>query len=170
MIFNLFKRNSNSSSKTLLNKSNRYEEAAKLLKQRREELGVDINQLSRVTKISPNVIKAIENGLIDELPERAYMTSMIILLEEKLILKKGSLNSLIIERQKPIKDKIITIYNPGSINIFQSWHGNIIYIILLIISIIAINNQQLYLNNLNNKEIEVFKNTINQINKRINTP
>ena len=74
---------------------NSFSEAIILFKTQREKAGISIEQLSKETKISRNVLIAIENGWKKYLPEKTYLISMIKSLEIKLNLEKGSLNGLV---------------------------------------------------------------------------
>ena len=82
---------------------NEFSEAINLFKTRRLEIGISLETLSKDTKISRNVLIAIENGWKKYLPEKTYLISMIKSLELKLNLEKGSLNGLSIQKDIPQK-------------------------------------------------------------------
>ena len=67
-------------------------EAISLFTSQREKLGISLKELSTKTKISRNVLIAIENGWKKYLPEKTYLISMLKILEIELNLEKGSLN------------------------------------------------------------------------------
>ena len=66
---------------------NEFSEAINLFKTRRLEIGISLETLSKETKISRNVLIAIENGWKKYLPENTYLISMIKSLEHKLNLE-----------------------------------------------------------------------------------
>ena len=71
-----------------------FSKAINLFTSQRKKLGISFEELSNKTKISRNVLIAIENGWKKYLPEATYLISMIKRLELELNLKKGSLNGL----------------------------------------------------------------------------
>tara|TARA_B100000965_G_scaffold330040_1_gene293668 strand:- start:224 stop:733 length:510 start_codon:yes stop_codon:yes gene_type:complete len=123
---------------------NNFSEAINLFKAQRKKSGISLEQLSKETKISRNVLIAIENGWEKYLPETTYLISMINSLETKLNLERGSLNGL-----STRKDTIKTIsrfkFNFINIDFLNSWTGSLLYIIFMLLSILALNSQQRYL-------------------------
>ena len=71
---------------------NDFSYAINLFKTQRHKTGISLEQLSKETKISRNVLIAIENGWRKYLPETTYLISMVKSLEIKLNLKRGSLD------------------------------------------------------------------------------
>ena len=135
-------------------------EAIYLLKKERELLGISRQELSRRTKISVVVIEAIENGWKDQLPERTFLQKMLRILEYELKLPRNSLISILNESNKPKNKPAKRLFNTGNILIFSSWHGNIVYLLLMILSIFLINQPNKDLreknNNLNNQISDEF--------------
>ena len=121
-----------------------FSEAINLFKTQRKKTGISLEQLSKETKISRNVLIAIENGWKKYLPETTYLISMIKILEIKLNLENGSLNGL---SEKESNNKNISSFKFNFINIdfLNSWIGSLLYIILMLLSILALNSQQRYL-------------------------
>ncbi|MFS6827223.1 helix-turn-helix domain-containing protein [Cyanobium sp. ATX-6F1] len=66
-------------------------QAGRLLRQRREERGLNLRQLALETRISTPVLEAIERGWRDRLPESTYLRTMLPLIEQHLELPNGSL-------------------------------------------------------------------------------
>ena len=132
---------------------NEFSEAINLFKTRRLEIGISLETLSKETKISRNVLIAIENGWKKYLPEKTYLISMIKSLELKLNLEKGSLNGLSIQ-----KDSINNVsrfkLNFINIDFLNSWIGSLLYIIFMLLSILALNSQQRYLIKINSVSTE----------------
>ena len=118
-----------------------FSEAINLFKTQRNKIGISLEQLSKDTKISRNVLLAIENGLKKYLPEKTYLTSMIKSLEIKLHLERGSLNGL--SSPKTCTDNISSFkFNFINIDFLNSWIGSLMYIIFMLLSILALNIQQ----------------------------
>ncbi len=123
---------------------NEFSEAMNLFKTQRKKFGISLEQLSKDTKISKNVLIAIENGWKENLPEKSYLISMIKILEIKLKLERGNLNGL--SAQKVSINNIPRFkFNFINIDFLNSWIGNLLYFIFMLISILALNSQQKYL-------------------------
>tara|TARA_B100000945_G_scaffold287458_1_gene259089 strand:- start:145 stop:648 length:504 start_codon:yes stop_codon:yes gene_type:complete len=139
---------------------NDFFEAIHLFKTQRKKAGISLEQLSEETKISRNVLLAIENGWKKYLPERTYLISMIKILEIKLNLEKGSLKAISAEK---ISINTISRFKFNFINIdfLNSWIGSILYFIFMILSILALNIQLKYLikiNSVSTEPINIEKN------------
>ena len=148
---------------------NEFSEAINLFKARRLKIGISLETLSKETKISRNVLIAIENGWKKYLPEKTYLISMIKSLELKLNLEKGSLNGLSIQ-----KDSInnVSRFNFINIDFLNSWIGSLLYFIIMLLSILALNSQQKYLIKINSFSTEPIKmeNTFIEDGNVINKP
>ena len=121
-----------------------FHDAINLFKTQRKKAGISLEQLSRETKISRNVLIAIENGSKKHLPETIYLTSMIKSIESNLNLEGGSLNALSV--QKNSDDNISRFkFNFINIDFLNSWFGSFLYIILMLLSILVLNSQLRYL-------------------------
>ena len=127
-------------------------EAISLFTSQREKLGISLKELSTKTKISRNVLIAIENGWKKYLPEKTYLISMLKILEIELNLEKGSLNGLLVQRinnnLSKFKFKFINI------DFLNSWFGSLLYFIIMFLSILALNSQQKYLLKINSISTE----------------
>ena len=135
---------------------NDFSAAINLFKTQRKKVGISIELLSKETRISRNVLIAIENGWKKYLPENTYLISMIKSLEHKLNLEKGSLNGLSIQ-----KDSINNVsrfkLNFINIDFLNSWIGSLLYFIIMLLSILALNSQQKYLIKINSISTEPIK-------------
>ena len=135
---------------------NDFNEAINLFKAQRKKSGISIEQLSNETKISRNVLIAIENGWKKYLPEKTYLNSMIKSLETNLNLERGSLNALSV--QKNSDDNISRFkFNFINIDFLNSWIGSLLYFIIMLLSILALNSQQKYLIKINSISTEPIK-------------
>ena len=150
---------------------NDFSEAINLFKAERKKAGISLEQLSIETKISRNVLIAIENGWEKYLPEKTYLISMIKSLELKLNLEGGSLNGL--SKQKGITNTVSRFkFNFINIDFLNSWIGSLFYFIIMLLSILALNSQQKYLIKINSISTEPIKmeNTFIEDGNVINKP
>tara|TARA_Y100001968_G_scaffold133474_1_gene121734 strand:- start:795 stop:1331 length:537 start_codon:yes stop_codon:yes gene_type:complete len=143
-----------------------FSEAINLFKKQRKKAGITLEELSKETKISRNVLMAIENGWKKYLPEKTYLISMIKCLEIKLNLDRGTLKGL---SSRKNSDANISNFKFNFINIdfLNSWIGSLFYIIFMLLSILALNSQQRYLikiNSVSTEPIITEKNIIRDIN------
>tara|TARA_B100000579_G_scaffold374782_1_gene339194 strand:+ start:60 stop:587 length:528 start_codon:yes stop_codon:yes gene_type:complete len=130
-----------------------FSQAINIFKSQRKSIGISLEELSKKTKISRNVLIAIENGWKKYLPESTYLTSMLKKLELELKLERGSLNGLL-SQEVTIKNLSRFKFNFINIDFLNNWIGSLIYFILMLLSILAINSQQKYLLKLNSISTE----------------
>ena len=142
-----------SNSKDKQNHADEFLNAINLFTSQRNKLGFSLDELSNKTKISRNVLIAIENGWEKHLPETTYLISMLKILEIKLNLERGSLNGLL--AQKIINNSTSNFkFNFLNIDFLNSWVGSLLYFIFMFISILALNSQQKYLLKINSVSTE----------------
>ncbi len=140
----------------------------KIFKSQREKLGISLEELSNKTKISRNVLIAIENGWEKYLPEYTYLITMLKILEIELNLERGSLNGLL--AKKTMNNSLSKFkFNFINIDFLNSWTGSLLYFIIMLFSILAINSQQKYLLKIHSISTEpVVMNETNIENENIN--
>ena len=132
---------------------NDFSAAINLFKTQRKKVGISIEQLSKETRISRNVLIAIENGWKKYLPETTYLIGMVKIIEIKLNLGRGSLNGLL--AQKSIDNNIPRFkFKFINIDFLNSRIGSLLYIIFMFLSILALNSQQKYLIKINSVSTE----------------
>ena len=168
MAFNFSnKKFSSDSSKVKENTDKNYEftKAINLFTSQREKLGISLEELSNKTKISRNVLIAIENGWEKNIPEKTYLISMLKILEIELNLERGSLN-ILLDQKKSINS--LSNFNFKFINIdfLNSWFGSLLYFIFMLLSILALNSQQRYLLKINSVSTEPIILNDNYMNGR----
>ena len=132
---------------------NKYIEAGKIIKERREEYGITRVQLAKETRITPYVIEAIENGWIERIPEKAYLVRMVSLIQTRLHISTDKLKDLIEDKEESIeksrsKNNSLRILSLG---IFTTWIGNFLYFMIILSSLYGLNIQQNKLIKLNSK-------------------
>ncbi len=132
---------------------NEFSKAINLFTSQRKKLGITLEELSKKTKISRNVLIAIENGWGKYLPEKTYLTSMLKKLEIEIDLEPGSLNGLLVE--KVITNNLSRFkFNFINVDFLNSWFGSLLYLIFMLLSILALNSQQKYLLEMNSVSTE----------------
>jgi len=119
----------------------------RLLRQEREARGLNLRQLALDTRISTPVLEALERGWRERLPEGTYLRTMLPLLEQHLNLPAGSLAAALPpEARQPQRPRggngLLRRFTPGSIDVFSSWQGTVIYGGLCLGLIYALNLQQ----------------------------
>ena len=124
--------------------NNDFSEAINLFIEQRKKAGISLEKLSKETKISRNVLIAIENGWDKYLPETTYLNSMIKSLEIKLNLERGSLKGLLVQKDSVINTPRFK-FNFINIDFLNSWIGSLLYLLFMLISILILNSQQRYL-------------------------
>ena len=117
------------------------------LRQEREARGLNLRQMALETRISTPVLEALERGWRDRLPEGAYLRTMLPLIEQRLELPPGSLDVALppqAQRQGP-RGKgggLLQRFTPGSIDVFSTWQGGLLYAGISLGLIYALNLQQ----------------------------
>ena len=80
-----------------------YIEIAKLVKEARIQQNLTIKELSYISKIPERIINSIENNNKNIRPEYPFIRSILIKLEECLVLKKNTLLNLAVKERKILK-------------------------------------------------------------------
>ena len=115
-----------------------------IIKESRVKKNLSIEDLSFLSKIPISTILGIENNVKELIPPYPFIRSILLKLEECLSLEKFILIKLI--KKDYIPNKIIKRnFTFTKIDLFNSWQGSFIYLLLLIISIFVLNS--FYLNN-----------------------
>ena len=134
-----------------------YGEIAKLVKDARIQNDLTIKDLSIISKISEQTIKSIENNNKNIRPKYPFIRSILIKLEECLVLKKNTLLKLEIKERETFKKekKDFLISNFDLIN---TWQGVILYFFILISTIFIL--KRYFILNVNVIEIQNIENKI----------
>ena len=111
-----------------------YIEIAKLVKEARIQRKLTIKELSLISKIPEQTIISIENNNENIRPKYPFIRSILIKLEECLVLRKNTLLELaIIEREtfkKEKKDFLLSKFD-----ILNTWQGILLYFFILVLTI-----------------------------------
>jgi hypothetical protein len=123
------------------------QEAGRQLRLAREGRGLGLRQLASETRISTAVLEALEKGWRDRLPEPTYLRTMLPLLERHLGLPSASLQGALpavpsLFEAVPTRQPRLGRFTPGSIDVFTSWQGTLLYGLLTLLLIHLLNLQQ----------------------------
>ena len=137
-----------------------------MLREDRELLGLTLRDLATQIRITTPVLEALERGWIDRLPERAYLASMLPQIERRLELPSGCLDPVLPvaeshSRRKPVRG--FGRFTPGSIDVFTTWQGSVVYGAVMLFSLVAINRQQQTLARQNSLALEPVRANIQAI-------
>ena len=137
-----------------------------MIRERRELLGLTLRDLATQIRITTPVLEALERGWIDRLPERAYLASMLPQVERRLELPSGCLDPVLPvpvsrSRLKPVRG--FGRFTPGSIDVFTTWQGSVVYGAVMLLSLVALNRQQQTLARQNSLALEPVRANIQAI-------
>ena len=135
----------------------RYSEIGTLVKDARIQQNLSIEELSRISKIPEQTIYSIENNIRNLRPKYPFIRSILIKLEECLVLKENSLVTLVSKKTKTIKrnKKNFII---SKFDLINTWQGTFLYFLILILTIVFL--KKYFISNVIIIEIQ---NTENQI-------
>jgi len=134
-----------------------YEDIAKIVKEARIQQNLSIKELSKISKIPEQTINSIENNITDIRPKYPFIRSILIKLEECLVLKKNTLIKLAIREietfKREKKDFLVRKFD-----LINTWHGSLIYFFLLVLTIFVL--KRYFILNVNLIEIQNIENKI----------
>ena len=130
-----------------------YIEIAKLVKEARIQQNLTIKELSCISKIPERIIISIENNNKSTRPEYPFIRSILIKLEECLVLKKNTLLNLAVKERKILKKKDFMFRKFDLIN---TWQGSLLYFFILVLSIFIL--KRYFILNVNVIEIQNIEN------------
>ena len=120
--------------------------AGQQLREARESRGLGLRQLALDTRISTAVLEALERGWRDRLPEAAYLRTMLPLLEHHLELPGGCLDGVLPPEQDRRngrrRNTVLLRFTPGSIDVFTTWQGTVLYAVVCAGLLYGLNLQQ----------------------------
>jgi len=111
-----------------------YIEIAKLVKEARIQQKLTISELSYISKIPERIINSIENNNKNNRPEYPFIRSILIKLEECLVLKKNTLLNLAVKERKILKKKGKD-FMFRKFDLINTWQGSLFYFFILVLSI-----------------------------------
>ena len=132
-------------------------EIAKLVKESRSRQNLTIEELALISKIPERIIYSIENNNKNTRPKYPFIRSILIKLEECLVLKKDTLVNLAVREvesyKKEKKDFLINKFD-----LINTWQGSLFYFFLLVLTIFIL--KRYFISNVNIIEIQNIENKI----------
>ena len=110
-----------------------YIEIAKLVKEARIQQNLTIKELSYISKIPERIINSIENNKSTR-PGYPFIRSILIKLEECLVLKKNTLLKLAVKEKKILK-KEGKDFLFRKFDLINTWQGSLLYFFILVLTI-----------------------------------
>ena len=110
-----------------------YIEIAKLVKEARIKQNLTIEELSYISKIPERIINSIENNNKNIRPEYPFIRSILIKLEECLVLKKNTLLKLAVSERKNLK-KEGKDFLFRKFDLINTWQGSLLYFFILVLT------------------------------------
>ena len=132
-------------------------EIAKLVKEARIQQNLTIKELSYISKIPERIINSIENNNKSTRPEYPFIRSILIKLEECLVLKKNTLLKLAVKERKILnKDGKVFLFR--KFDLINTWQGSLLYFFVLVLTIFIL--KRYFILNVNVIEIQNIENRI----------
>ena len=133
-----------------------YGEIAKLVKEARIQQNLTIQELSHMSKIPEQTINSIENNNKNR-PKYPFIRSILIKLEECLLIKKNTLVKLSISEREIFKrEKKDLLFN--KFDLINTWQGSLLYFFILVLTIFIL--KRYFVLNVNIIEIQNIENKI----------
>ena len=132
-------------------------EIAKLVKEARIQQNLTIKELSHISKIPERIINSIENNNKSNRPEYPFIRSILIKLEECLVLKKNTLLNLAVKERKILKKKG-NDFMFRKFDLINTWQGSLLYFFILVLTIFIL--KRYFILNVNVIEIHNIENQI----------
>ena len=134
-----------------------YIEIANLVKEARIQQNLTIKELSYISKIPERIINSIENNNKNNRPEYPFIRSILIKLEECLLLKKNTLLKLAVKEGKILK-KERKDFLFRKFDLINTWQGSLLYFFILVLTIFIL--KRYFILNVNVIEIQNIENQI----------
>jgi len=132
-------------------------EIAKLVKEARIRQNLTIKELSYLSKIPERIINSIENNNKSNRPEYPFIRSILIKLEECLVLKKNTLLNLAVKERKILKKKGKD-FMFRKFDLINTWQGSLLYFFILVLTIFIL--KRYFILNVNFIEVQNIENQI----------
>ena len=153
----LFKKNSENNKDLSHKVFDQYIEIAKLVKEARIQQNLTIQELSLISKIPEQTINSIENNIKNIRPKYPFIRSILIKLEDCLLLKKNTLVKLAIRERKTFK-KEKKDFIVSKFDLINTWQGSLLYFFILVLTIFIL--KRYFILNVNIIEIQNIENKI----------
>ena len=147
----LFNKENKNNKNLPLEEVENYRELAKMVKEARIQKNLSIKELSRISKISEQTICSIEENNKNIRPKYPFIRSILIKLEECLVIKKNTLIKLAIteiETSKKEKNDFLV----SKFDLINTWQGILLYFFILVLTIFIL--KRYFISNVNVIEIQ----------------
>lgn len=134
-----------------------YVDIAKFVKEARIQQNLTIKELSYISKIPERIINSIENNNKNIRPEYPFIRSILIKLEECLVLEKNTLLNLIVKERKILK-KEEKFFLFRKFDLINTWQGSLLYFFILVLTIFIL--KRYFILNVNVIEIQNIENQV----------
>ncbi|MCR8540438.1 MAG: helix-turn-helix domain-containing protein [Prochlorococcus marinus CUG1439] len=134
-----------------------YREIAKLVNEARIKKKLTIQELSYISRIPEQTISAIENNDKNNRPEYPFIRSILIKLEECLVLEKNALVKLASRESEPFK-KEKKDFLVRRFDLINTWQGSLLYFFILVLTIFIL--KRYFIPTVNVIEIQNIENKI----------
>jgi len=134
-----------------------YIEIAKLVKEARIQKNLTIKELSYISKIPERIINSIENNNKNIRPDYPFIRSILIKLDECLLLKKNTLLNLAVKERKILK-KEGKDFMFKKFDLINTWQGSLLYFFILVLTLFIL--KRYFILNVNVIEIQNLENQI----------
>ena len=134
-----------------------YGEIARLVKEARIQKNITIQELSRSSKIPAQTIISIENNNKNIRPKYPFIRSILIKLEDCLLIKKNTLLKLAIREKETFK-KEKKDFLVSRFDLINTWQGSVLYFFILVLTIFIL--KRYFILNVNIIEIQNIENKI----------
>ena len=135
----------------------KYIEIAKLVKEARIQQNLTVKDLSYISKIPERIIISIENNNKNIMPKYPFIRSILIKLEECLLLKKNTLLKLAVRERKILK-KGENDFLFRKFDLINTWQGSLLYFFILVLTLFIL--KRYFVFNVNVIEIQNIENQI----------
>ena len=153
----LFKKNPENNKGISHEVFDQYLEIAKLVKEARIQQNLTVQELSMISKIPQQTINSIENNNKNIRPKYPFIRSILIKLEECLVLKRNTLVKLAI-REKVTFKKEKNDFLFSKFDIINTWQGSLLYFFILVLTIFIL--KRYFILNVKIIEIQNIENRI----------
>ena len=153
----LFKKNPENNKGISYEDFDQYLEIAKLVKEARIQQNLTVQELSMISKIPQQTINSIENNNKNIRPKYPFIRSVLIKLEDCLLLKKNTLVDIAIKEKKTYK-KEKKDFLVGKFDLINTWQGSLLYFFILVLTIFVL--KRFFILNVNVIEIHNIENKI----------
>ena len=153
----LFRKNSENNKRFCHEVVDQYKEIANIVKEARIRQNLTVKELSFISKIPEQTINSIENNNKTIRPKYPFIRSILIKLEECLVLKKNILVKLAIRDKETFKkEKKDFLFS--KFDLIDTWQGTLLYFFILVLTIFIL--KRYFILNVNIIEIQNIENKI----------